>query len=189
MVGVSLVISTSSQSAYGFAWQYRPFLPVYLPMDEDHPDLSQDSYGLSKMTSELIAHGFHRRCDLRVCSIRPPRVVVPEEYETAVRQSVLEPITEWHDNVFAYLDARDLAVAYRLVVEAPPELIQDEVFNVCADDALTVESLRTLLPRLNPAFENMVTQLGEHQSMVSAARIQRVLGWRPRYSWRDIISV
>jgi nucleoside-diphosphate-sugar epimerase len=189
MVGVPLVISTSSQSAYGFAWQHRPFLPHYLPMDEDHPDLSQDSYGLSKMTGELIAHGFHRRCDLRVCSIRPPWVVVPEEYETAVRQSVVEPLTEWTNNVFAYLDVRDLAVAYRLVAEASPELIQDEVFNVCADDALTVESLRTLLPRLNPAFENMVTQLGENQSMVSASRIQRVLGWRPRYSWRDIISV
>ena len=189
MVGVPLVVSTSSQSAYGFAWQHRPFLPAYLPMDEDHPDLSQDTYGLSKMTGELIAHGFHRRCALRVCSIRPPWVVVPEDYPTEVRRFVTAPApTEWVNDVFAYLDVRDLAVAYRLVVEASPEQVQDEVFNVCADDALAVESLRTLLPRLNPAFEGMVAQLAEHQSMVSAARIRRVLGWRPRYSWCDIIQ-
>ena len=188
MVGVPLVVSTSSQSAYGFAWQHRPFLPVYLPLDEDHPDLAQDAYGLSKMTGELIAHGYHRRCDLRVCSLRPPWVVVPEEYATAVRAAVTRPIAEWTNTVFAYLDVRDLAVAYRLVVEAPPERVQDEVFNVCAADALTSESLRTLLPRLNPAFRSLVAPLGEQQSMVSAVRIERALGWRPRYSWRDMLS-
>jgi nucleoside-diphosphate-sugar epimerase len=140
------------------------------------------------MTGELLAHGYHRRSDLRVCCIRPPWVVVPEDYPTVVRQAVTGTVTEWTNDVFAYVDVRDLAVAYRLVVEAPPEQIQDEVFNICAADALAAESLRTLLPRLNPAFESMAAQLGEHQSMVSAARIEQALGWRPRYSWRDILS-
>jgi nucleoside-diphosphate-sugar epimerase len=78
IAGVPLVVSTSSQSAYGFAYQHRPFLPHYLPMDEEHPDLSQDAYGLSKMVGEQIAHAYRRRCDLRVCSVRPPWVVHPD---------------------------------------------------------------------------------------------------------------
>ena len=52
LMGVPLVVSTSSQSAYGFAWHHRPFLPQYLPIDEAHPCLSQDAYGLSKMVGE-----------------------------------------------------------------------------------------------------------------------------------------
>src|SRR5919199_6564412 len=108
MMHVPLVVSTSSQSAYGFAYHHRPFLPQYLPLDEDHPDLSQDAYGLSKMVGEQIAHGFHRRCDLRVCCIRPPWVVRPDQYETAVRPRLQRP-DEWSGALFAYVDVRDLA--------------------------------------------------------------------------------
>lgn len=187
MVGVPLVVSTSSQSAYGFARQHRPFLPKYLPLDEAHPDLSQDAYGLSKMVGEEIAHGFHRRCDLRVCSIRPPWVVQPDVYESQVRPRLKEP-ADWSGSLFSYVDVRDLATAFRLVLEAPPEVIQDEVFNVAADDALATEQLCEWLPRLEPALREMAAGLTGMQSLVSAERIKRTLGWQPRYSWRDFVD-
>ena len=41
LTGVPLVVSTSSQSAFGFAYQHRPFMPHYLPLDEQHPDLTR----------------------------------------------------------------------------------------------------------------------------------------------------
>ncbi len=184
MMHVPLVVSTSSQSAFGFAWQHRAFLPKYLPLDEDHPDLSQDAYGLSKMVGEVIAHGFHRRCDLRVCCIRPPWVVQPEHYDY-LRRSMDNDRQDWSGTVFAYLDVRDLAVAYRLVIEAPADLIQDEVFNVAADDSTAAEPLSELLPRLEPAFKEMAAGLTGNQSMVSSERIKQKLGWRPAHSWRD----
>jgi len=190
--GVPLVVSTSSGSAYGFAWQHRPFLPNYVPMDEDHPDLAQDAYGLSKMVGEQIAHGFNRRCDLRVCSIRPPWVVLPDQYETAVRARVTRqrPGGEgWSGDLFGYVDVRDLATAYRLVLEAPPEVVRDEVYNVVADDALATEPLAQLLPRLDPSFKELASGLTGNQSMVTAARIKQALGWQPRYSWRDVITL
>ncbi|MBI3971466.1 MAG: NAD(P)-dependent oxidoreductase [Chloroflexi bacterium] len=187
LVGVPLVVSTSSQSAYGFAWQHRPFLPKYLPLDEAHPDLSQDAYGLSKMVGEEIAHGFHRRCDLRVCSLRPPWVILPDAYERDVKQHLLAP-ANWSDVLFTYVDVRDLAAAFRLALEAPPVVIQDEVFNVAADDALAIEPLAELLPRLDPALHDLAAGLTGSQPMVSAARIKRVLGWQPRYSWGDVLG-
>lgn len=192
LAGVPLVVSTSSQSAYGFAWQHRPFLPDYLPLDEDHPDRSQDAYGLSKMVGEEIAHGFHRRCDLRVCSIRPPWVVQPEAYESAVRARVTRPVQEgtgWSGDLFAYVDVRDLAVAFRLALEAPPERVQDEVYNVAADDALASEPLATLLPRLDPALGALAAGLTGSRSMVSAERIKGALGWRQAHSWRDALGL
>jgi nucleoside-diphosphate-sugar epimerase len=184
--GVPLVVSTSSQSAYGFAWQHRPFLPLYLPLDEAHPDLSQDTYGLSKMVGEQIAHGFHRRNDMRVCSIRPPWVTHPDDY--AGFRDHLEPKT-WEGSLFSYLDVRDMAVVYRMVVEAAPEVIQDEVFNVAADDALALEPLADLLPRLEPGLASLAASIKGNASMVSAERIKQRLGWSPRYSWRDFVQL
>jgi nucleoside-diphosphate-sugar epimerase len=187
IAGVPYVVSTSSQSAYGFAWQHRPFLPKYLPLDEDHPDLSQDAYGLSKMAGEVIAHGFNRRCDLRVCVLRPPLVVQPEMYETAIRSRLRTP-AEWSGALFAYVDVRDLAVAFRLALEAPPDVIQDAVFNVAADDALAAEPLATLLPRLDPGLAPLAGSIQGNGSMVSAERIKQTLGWRQQYSWRQILG-
>jgi nucleoside-diphosphate-sugar epimerase len=184
--GVPLVVSTSSQSAYGFAWQHRPFLPLYLPLDEEHPDLSQDTYGLSKMVGEQIAHAFHRRNDMRVCSIRPPWVTHPADY--AHFRDYVAP-SNWDGSLFSYVDVRDLAVVYRMVVEAAPEVIQDEVFNVAADDALALEPLAELLPRIDPGLAPLAASIPGMQSMVSAARIKQKLGWAPRYSWRDFVKL
>lgn len=187
IANVPLVISASSQSAYGFAWQHRPFYPQYLPLDEAHPDLSQDAYGLSKMVGEQIAHAYHRRSGLRVCCIRPPLVVRPEYYQTFIREMIREP-TSWSETLFVYVDVRDLAVAFRMVLEAPANLIQDEVFNVVADDALATEPLAELLPRLDPALGVMAAALTGRQGMISGERIRQVLGWRPAYSWRDVLE-
>ncbi|CAA9306298.1 MAG: UDP-glucose 4-epimerase [uncultured Chloroflexi bacterium] len=189
IAGVPYVVSTSSGSAFGFAWWHRPFYPKYLPMDEDHPDLAQDAYGLSKMVGETIAHGFNRRCDLRVCVIRPPWVVQPDQYETAVRTRLTAQPQDWAGSLYCYVDVRDLATAFRLALEAPPETVQDEVFNVLADDALATEPLSQLLPRLDPAFADLAAGLTGTQPMVSAERIQRVLGWRPQHSWRQYLRL
>jgi nucleoside-diphosphate-sugar epimerase len=188
LTNIPLVISTSSQSAYGFAWQHRPFFPLYLPMDEQHPDLAQDTYGLSKMAGEQLAHGFHRRCDLRVCVLRPPFVVFPEDDKDLLR-AVLDAPQAWADHMFSYVDVRDLAVAYRLVLEAPAAIIQDEVFNVAADDALATTPLAELLPRLDPVFNQLASGLTGAQPMVSAARLKERLGWCPQFSWRDMITL
>lgn len=187
IAGVPLVVSTSSQSAYGFAWSHRPFYPQYLPVDEAHPDLSQDAYGLSKMVGEQIAHAYHRRCDLRVCCIRPPLVVLPENYSTFIKDLIHAP-ESWSETLFVYVDVRDLAVAFRLAVEAPADIIQDEVFNVVADDALAMEPLADLLPRLDPVLGVMATALTGRQGMISGDRIRQVLGWQPVYSWRDVLD-
>ncbi len=185
---VPLVISTSSVSAYGFIWHHRQFLPRYLPLDEAHPTLPQDAYGLSKLAGETIAHGYHRRCGLRVCCLRPPWVIHPEEYEHEVRPRLQGP-QDWASVLFSYVDVRDLAVAYRLALEAPAAVVQDEVFNVVADDAVALEPLAELLPRCDRALAPLASGLTGRQPMVSAARIKRTLGWQPRYSWRDAIAV
>src|SRR6185312_13012772 len=45
-LGIRRVVSASSVSALGFPWQHRWSEPHYLPIDEAHPLLPQDCYGL-----------------------------------------------------------------------------------------------------------------------------------------------
>src|SRR5258708_11270926 len=58
---ISRVVSASSISAFGFPFQHRWSEPLYLPLDEAHPLLPQDAYGLSKATGEEIAAACCRR--------------------------------------------------------------------------------------------------------------------------------
>ena len=111
----------------------------------------------------------------------------PDLYQTLVRGHLAAP-ERWSETLFAYVDVRDLAAAFRLVVEAPADVVQDEVFNVVADDALATEPLAELLPRVDPVLGSMAAGLVGRQSLISAARIRQVLGWQPAFSWRDVLG-
>lgn len=179
-IGIGTVVSTSSQSAYGWAWGKRDFLPRYLPLDEAHPDEPDEAYGLSKVVGEQIAWSFHRKTGMRTIVLRPPLVLQPGGYGRALQGDAAR---RWRATLFSYVDVRDLARAFRLALERRE--VTCDVFNVAADDALADEPLSDLLPRLDPRLAPLAGSLTGNQPMVSNAKIARLLGWRPRHSWQD----
>ena len=185
LLGIDTVVSTSSQSAYGWAWGKRDFLPRYLPVDEAHPDEPDEAYGLSKVVGEQIAWSFHRKTGMRTVVLRPPMVLMPGAYARVLQASDdgRSASRRWRDTLFSYVDARDLARAFRLALERR-EVVCDS-FNVAADDALAEEPLSELLPRLDPRLAEMAANLSDNQPMVSNAKIKRLLGWAPQHSWQD----
>jgi nucleoside-diphosphate-sugar epimerase len=180
ILGIDTVVSTSSQSAYGWAWGQRDFLPRYLPLDEQHPDEPDEAYGLSKVVGEQIAWSFHRKTGMRTIVLRPPMVLAPGEYGKILQSSAAQ---HWRATLFSYVDVRDLALAFRLALERRE--VACEAFNVAADDALAEEPLTDLLARLDPRLASLAGALRGNQPMVSNAKIKRMLGWAPRHSWQD----
>lgn len=180
LLGIDTVVSTSSQSAYGWAWGTRDFLPRYLPIDEEHPDEPDEAYGLSKVLGEQIAWSFHRKTGMRTIVLRPPLVLTPGEYSKVLQSPAAR---HWRGTLFSYVDVRDLARAFRLALERR-EVVCD-AFNVAADDALADESLSELLPRLDPRLTALAGSLKENEPMVSNAKIKRLLGWTAQHSWQD----
>ena len=77
LLGVRKAMVASSASALGPAWAPRPFVPLYAPVDEEHPLLPQDSYGLSKEVDECTCAMFHRRYGMSVLALRLHRVTLP----------------------------------------------------------------------------------------------------------------
>lgn len=178
-LGIARVVSTSSTAVLGWDWGRRDLPPAYLPIDEDHPTNPQDAYGLSKLLGEAIARSFHARCGMETVVLRPPWIITPEQLAELgrTRGRYLEGFHH-----YAYIDARDLAAAFRLAVERPG--LGHAVLFVAADDTSAAEPLCNLLPRALPAVAEMARGLTGAATALDSRRARQVLGWRPRHSWR-----
>jgi len=175
--GVKRVVSASSNAIVG--WSYSDsFEPDYLPIDENHPLRPQDVYGLSKEIGETIARSYSRQ-GVETVILRPSGVVTPEELAQLKKDGGRKPSSF---QAFSYIDARDLAVAFRLAVEKP--LASDSVMFVVADDSNVAEPLCDLLPRLRPSIGDKARALTGTTAAYPNRRAKELLGWQPRYSWR-----
>lgn len=178
-LGLKRVVFVSSESVTGWDYCERPFLPDYLPLDENHPVRPQDSYGLSKEVGEAIARSYTARCDLETVVLRPPWIVSPEQLDELRRGGGRRPD---RFTLYNYIDVRDLAAAFRLALERP--LPGHTVLYACADDSSVAEPLCDLFPRLLPEIGEMARHLTGSRPSVSNARAKELLGWRPQHSWR-----
>src|SRR5688572_23387903 len=115
LLGIKKAVVASSESSYGFCFANRQFDPVYLPIDEAHPQLPEDTYGLTKVVNEVTAAMFHRRDGTQILSFRIGNVLCPEDYP-AVEARLNHP-EDRQRILWSYIDSRDLAVACRLAIE------------------------------------------------------------------------
>lgn len=183
ILGVKKVVIASSISALGYAYRHRYFHPQYVPIDEAHPLLSQDSYGLSKMIGEALAEGFLRRSpDLSLISLRFTLVVDEAEREWIKPTRDKAPDSEAAFGAFwTYVDARDAAAACRLALDytAPGH----EAFLINAPRIYRSEDIRDLLAEYFPGDYAISEHIRGTVSPVDCSKAERLLGWSARYNW------
>ena len=111
-----------SSSAFGMGWAHdgAAFVPLYLPLDEDHPMMPFEPYGLSKQVGEDIAGMIARNSSTSAVSLRFTNVVSPEQQADFPWPAPTpeEPLTLV---MWAYADPRDVAEAHVLALEADIE--------------------------------------------------------------------
>jgi nucleoside-diphosphate-sugar epimerase len=184
--GVPRLVNISSETVPGFIFAERPFLPDYLPLDEEHPTRPQDPYATAKLFGEQLCANAVTRSDLRCVSIRPTWVQDADSYSRnlapLLRDRTLPSPTGW-----AYIDADDLADAIRLATES--DLPGHEVFYIAAPDTI---GGRDLHESWQKAFPEAPTELREvsrpDASGIDTAKAARLLGWRATRSWRDHLT-
>ncbi|GAB3020344.1 NAD-dependent epimerase/dehydratase family protein [Natronobiforma cellulositropha] len=190
-LGLESVVLASSINAMGAAYQAEPTEIEYLPVDEDHPVTPRDPYAVSKHALEVTADGFGRLADAPpISSLRYPWVATSEELrETFVEADrTLEGIDDaWHhttrDVVFSYIHIEDAASLARHAVEAAFD--GHEVFwAVAGDTSMTVDSA-TLAAEFYPDAE-VRTPLSGTETLISVEKAERLLGWVPERTWRDL---
>ncbi len=160
---VKKVVLASSTAAFGFIYATKLWAPEYLPLDEDHPSLPQDSYGLSKVLGERIADSIvsvHK--DMTVSSLRFPGVNFDLSYES-FRERWRNPATR-ASGFWTYIDARDAAATCRLALEA--KFKGHEVFIASAPKNCMIQPTVELVKKYLPKGARLKKVAGTHWSAV-----------------------
>ncbi|GIP30146.1 nucleoside-diphosphate-sugar epimerase [Paenibacillus sp. J23TS9] len=183
-LGIRKVVIASSESSYGIVFAVNPIAPQYVPLDEDHPQLPQDSYGLSKIVNEQTAEMFNRRSGIQVVSFRLGNVIPPEWYERF--PSFINKPEERERILWSYIDTRDAAEACRLAIET--DGLGAVALNLASDDSSMAIRSRELLAQRYPGVTDIRTPLEGHETLFSNEKAKRLLGWQPKYQWREQVE-
>lgn len=178
--GVRKVIFASSETTYGICFHDGEKKPDYIPIDEDHPTVPQDSYAMSKVVNEVTARSFQARTGADIYGLRINNVIEPREYKSMFPDFITEP-EKRRRNIFAYIDVRDLGQMVQKCLET--DGLGYEVFNVSNDD----HSVAVSTPELIKQFYQGVPvkkDMGENETFYSNAKAKRMLGYAPKHHWR-----
>ncbi|MDQ3855377.1 MAG: NAD(P)-dependent oxidoreductase [Chloroflexota bacterium] len=181
LLGIRRAVIASSLSALGMAYATHPFTPLYAPVDEEHPLLPQDPYGLSKQVDESIAATFCRRTGMTILAYRFQWIAsVQQASETA--EALRDEPEQLAHNLWGWVDLRDAAAACRLGLEAEVEGF--EAFNITAGDTVAYQPTADLIRRYCPKTE-LRAELEGVASGFSTEKARRMLGYTPRHTWRQ----
>jgi nucleoside-diphosphate-sugar epimerase len=184
--GVPRFVNVSSETVPGFFFPERPFLPDYVPVDEEHPVRPQDPYALSKSFGEQLMDAAVRRSDIRCISIRPSWVQWEGNIERNLGPTVRGEDDEPSAGFWGYTDVYDLADALRLAAES--DLPGHEVFYIAQDDNSAGQPLADLVRRWHGDNVALRDLDRPDASGISCAKAKRMLGWRPTRTWRDYLD-
>ena len=180
-LGLRRVVFSSSAFGMGWAHEGDAFVPLYLPLDEEHPMMPFEPYGLSKQVGEDIGRMVARRSETTVVSLRFTNVALPEviaefPWPTPTPE---EPLTLV---MWAYADARDVAEAHVLALDA--EIEEYEAFMIAQPSSRFAEPTVDLVRSNFGDRVEIRDGLDGTASVISTEKAQRMLGWRPLHDWR-----
>lgn len=182
--GVERLVNLSSAVVAGYQTAERPFLPAYLPADEQEPVRPQEPYALAKHFTELLMDAVVRRSDTRCISLRPSWAQRPGDYAANLGPGIRDPqprLSRW-----SYVDMGDLADAIVLAVGS--DLPGHEVFCIAAADNAIGWPLERLVARFLGDRVPVRPLPRPDASAVSSDKARRLLGYAPTRSWRDYLD-
>jgi len=184
-LGIRRVVSASSVSALGFPWQHRWSEPHYVPIDEAHPLIPQDCYGLSKVHGEDVAAAYCRRGAGSAASLRFSTILTLEAYESQIAHTRADPYGQAH-LLWSYVDLRDAAEA--CVLAAMADFEGHEPLYITAEDTTSELPTADLLDHCFPSVPRVPGDRSPRWSLLDIGRAAQVIGYRPRYRWQEVLA-
>ena len=177
--GIKKVIFASSETTYGVCFADGEVKPDYLPIDENHPTIPQDSYAMSKVVNEATAKSFQRRSGIDIYGLRINNVIEPHEYKEKFPAYMENPDLR-RRNIFSYIDARDLGQMVQKCLDT--DGLGYEVFNVSNDDHSVGLSSEELIETYYQGVEIKTPKVPE--SFYTNEKAKQLLGFQPCHGWR-----
>lgn len=183
-LGIRKVIFASSETTYGVCFADGERKPEYIPIDEEHPVVPEDSYAMSKVVNEATGRSFQRRSGFDVYGIRINNVIEPHEYEQNFPAYIADPDLR-RRNIFAYIDVRDLGEMLDCMLKT--DGLGYQIFNASNDDHSVALSTPEIAERYYQGVEQK-RDMGEFETFYSNEKAKRLLGWKPVHGWRDVLG-
>lgn len=209
--GAAKVVFASTDATLGFAFPAQPKTPHYLPVDEDHPCVPEDEYGLSKLIGEAMCRRYTDAFGLATPCVRINSAWALDRAgaEVFARSGAARSLPGTVEAVWAayrlqldfpegpmpvpgapaprvrlwgYTDARDTAQAIRLALEN--QRVKHDVFLTSADDTCSLQETGVLIGRYFAGVPARA-RLDGYASLFSHEKASRVLGYHPQYTWRS----
>jgi nucleoside-diphosphate-sugar epimerase len=182
-LGIRKVVFASSETTYGVCFAQGERRPDYLPVDEDHPTVPEDSYAMSKVANEVTARSFQARSGIDVYGLRINNVIEPHEYAEDFPAYLADPALR-RRNIFGYIDARDLGHMVQRCLAT--DGLGYEVFNVANPDLSVADTTDDLIARFYDGVE-VRRPLGPRETLYAIDKARRLVGFDPQHSWRDVL--
>lgn len=179
-VGIRRICQASSVNAIGLSYSRAGHFD-YFPIDEEHPNYTEEAYGLSKWICEQQADTLVRRYDdLQIASIRFHWVVERKDIAGEVF-NVPDQASARH--LWGYVLRQPAAQACLLAVEE--RFKGHEVFYIAAPDSTSDVPSLELAARYYPGVP-IRGDLSGHRSFFDSSKAERLLGWR--HGWAGLAT-
>jgi UDP-glucose 4-epimerase len=184
--GTGRFVHVSSETVPGFSYPRRYFHAAYAPIDEAHPVAPQDSYALSKWFGELLMDAAAARSDITAVSVRPTWVQWEGNIERNVGPIVRARGTDRSQSFWSYVVVDDLADLLCATVTVATG--GHEVVYAAAADTANGLPLHDLVRRHFGDAVELRPVPRPDASGISCAKADKLFGWAPLRSWRDLLD-
>jgi nucleoside-diphosphate-sugar epimerase len=178
--GVRRVVWASSETVLGLPFDTPP---AFAPIDETIDPRPESSYALSKLVGETMATQFARRSGIGFLGLRISNIMAPEDYAAFPSYWDDAQIRKW--NLWGYVDARDVAAAVRLGLEAPIE--GAEIAIIAAADTVMTRPSADLMAEVFPDVP-LRRQVQGRDTLLSIDTARRLLGYEPGHRWSEHVG-
>lgn len=184
--GVGTVVMAGSNCALGHIYRIseNSFPIKYLPIDEEHPTDVEDTYSYSKLAGEELLASYTRAYGIRTYVTRICRIYPPEGRADLAHNA--KSIKGWNESLWCWIASEDVATAHCMIQSAAEQLPPHDFYFLNAEDTIALEPSMELVEAFRPDLEPLVNRLDGQQSMISADKLKKAVGWSPGLSWRDL---
>lgn len=192
------ILYISSGDIYGLVGEDK------LPITEDYPLKPRNPYAVSKAAAEALCYQWSITEDIEIIIARPFNHIGPNQSERFVVSSFAKQIIEVElglrkpvistgdiDTTRDFLDVRDVANAYKLLLEKG---VNSDIYNVCSGTETTVRSI------INTMFEitgvdakieidnNKLRPNEQKRVYASFEKIKKITGWEPKIPLKQSLT-
>lgn len=182
--GVKRLVFSSSDAALGIAQSKTDLAPLYLPIDEKHPLRPQDPYGISKMLGEEMCRCYVEGYGMTIIALRFSNILCPGD-EPKYLHDAHDPSAR-RKSLWAWVHVEDAVCAIKR------SLVSDvqgfKLFHIAAEDVCLMNpDVPHLLATYFPKTQTRKS-FSSKESLIDCRRAKRMLSFRPRRSFDEIIA-